>query len=66
MPPVAAGLDPLYIKISDSGGLDLEAWRPGGLDARGWQDWKWVAAGWEEGLEEIPTCSTLQEVGGSP
>ena len=26
VPPVAAGLDPLHIKISDSGGLDLEAW----------------------------------------
>ena len=26
VPPCAAGIDPLYIKISDSGGLDLEAW----------------------------------------
>ena len=31
----AAGLDPLYIKISDSRGLDLKAWC---LDAEG-LDW---------------------------
>ena len=43
--PVAAcgsGLDPPNIKISDSGGLDLEAWC---LDAGCWQDWN--------GLEEV-------------
>ena len=36
----AAGLDPPNIKISDSGGLDLEAWMPGC-----WKDWN--------GLEEV-------------
>ena len=35
VPACAVGLDPLYIKISDSGGLDLDA---GGLDAGCWQD----------------------------
>ncbi len=38
--PCAAGLDPPNIKISDSGGLDLEAWMSGR-----WQDWN--------GLEEV-------------
>ena len=37
-PPCAAGLDPPNIKISDSGGLDLEAW---GLDA-----WMLTRLGW--------------------
>ena len=63
--PCAAGLDPLYIKTRDSGGLDLEA---GGLDAgcwQDWRDWKWAAARWEKGLEGRPTRLTLQEVGGS-
>ena len=36
--PCGNGLDPLYIKISDSGGLDLEAWM---LDAgRIGMDWR--------------------------
>ena len=29
VPPNRSGLDALYIKISGSGGLDLEAWMPG-------------------------------------
>ncbi len=39
MPPCAAGLDPPNIKISDSGGLDLEAWC---LDAEGLE---WIGGG---------------------
>ena len=42
VPPCAAGLDPPNIKISDSGGLDLEAWC---LDA-------WMLKYWN-GLEEV-------------
>ena len=42
MAPCVAGLDPLYIKISDSGGLDLKAWC---LDV-------WMLEGWN-GLEEV-------------
>jgi hypothetical protein len=46
------------------GALDSWICRPGDLDAGCWQDWAWVPARWPEGLEEIPTCSTPQEVGG--
>ena len=42
VPPVGSGLDPLYIKILDSGGVDLEA---EGLDAGCWQDWRGLEAG---------------------
>jgi hypothetical protein len=31
-------IDPLYIKLWSSRGLDLETWRPGGMDAGCWQD----------------------------
>jgi hypothetical protein len=62
--PVAA--DWISYILSCSGTLQAWIWRPGGLDAGCWQDWKLVAAGWEEGLEEILTRSTLQEVGGFP
>ena len=40
--PCAAGLDPLYIKISDSGGLDLEAWC---LDAWMLEGLEWIGGG---------------------
>ena len=49
-------------EIADSNPAGLEAWMP-----RCWQDCsglEWVAARWEEFLEEIPTSSTLHEVGG--
>ena len=49
--PCAAGLDPLYIKIADSGGLDLEAWC---LDA-------WMLKDWN-GLEEV--TEGLEGMGG--
>ena len=62
----AAGLDPLYIKISDSGGLDLEAWMPGW-----WKDWngleevteglEWMLDG-RRGLEGRPTRSSFRSV----
>jgi len=60
----SAGLDPLYIKLRDSGGVDLDA---GGLDAGCWQDWmglEGVAARWEEGLEENSHTLELEEPGG--
>ena len=38
----AAGLDPLYIKISDSGGLDLKAWC---LDAWMLAGLEWIGGG---------------------
>ena len=40
VPPCAAGLDPPNIKISDPGGLDLEAWC---LDAWMLKDWSGLA-----------------------
>ncbi len=40
--PCGSGLDPLYIKISDSGGLDLEAW---GLDAWMLTRLEWIGGG---------------------
>ena len=61
----AAGLDPLYIKISDSGGLDLEAWMPGC-----WKDWNGleevteVTAFWGEGFGRNSHTLELQELGG--
>ena len=42
VPPCAAGLDPLYIKISDSGELDLEAWC---LDAWMLEGLEWIGGG---------------------
>ena len=63
--PCAAGLDPLYIKISDSGGLGLEAWMPGC-----WQDWRGleevteVTASWGEGIGRNSHTLELQELGG--
>ena len=50
VPPCAAGLDPPNIKISDSGGLDLEAWC---LDAGCWKDWN--------GLEEVTEVTEVME-----
>ena len=70
--PVAAcgslcrALDPLYIKISDSGGLDLEAWC---LDVWMLEGLEWIGGGdggigmdarWERGLEDIPARSSLR------
>ena len=40
--PNRSGLDPLYIKISDSGGLDLEAWC---LDACMLAGLEWIGGG---------------------
>ena len=63
----AAGLDPLYIKISDSGGLDLEAWC---LDAWMLKDWNGleevteVTAFWGEGIGRNSHTLELQELGG--
>ena len=78
-PPVAAlyrpenpcrnGLDPPNIKISDSGGLDLEAWCP---DAGCRQDWNGleevteVTAFWGEGIGRTSHTLELQELGGLP
>ena len=65
--PCAAGLDPLYIEISDSGGLDLEVWC---LDVGCWQDRKRleevteVTAFGERGLEEISTRSSFRSSAG--
>ena len=67
--PVAAcrtGLDPPNIKISDSGGLDLEAWC---LDAWMLAGLEWIGGGdggdggyWNggRGLEEILTRSSFR------
>ena len=57
-----SGLDPFNIKISDSGGLGLEAWMPGC-----WQDWRGleeVTARWEEGIGRNSHTLELQELGG--
>ena len=48
--------------MADSNPAGLEAWMPG--CSQDWSRLKSVAARWEEGLEGIPTCSTLQEFGG--
>ena len=53
MAACAAGLDPRYIKILDSGGLDLDA---GGLDAGCWRDW--------DGLEELTEVTEGIGMGG--
>lgn len=42
VPPVAAALDTLYTKISDSGGLDLEAWC---LDVWMLGELEWIGGG---------------------
>ena len=71
--PVAAcgsGLDPLYIKISDPGGLDLKVWC---LDAWMLKDWNGleevtevteVTAFWGEGIGRNYHKLKLQELGG--
>jgi len=67
--PNRSRLDPLYIKISDSGGLDLEAWC---LDAGCWKDWNGfeevteVTAFWGEGTGRTSHTLELQELGGLP
>ena len=67
VPPCRSGLDPPNIKISDSGGLDLEAWC---LDAGCWKDWNGleevteVTEGWEEGIGRNFQTLELQELGG--
>ena len=53
VPPNRAGLDPSNIKISDSGGLDLEAWC---LDAWMLKDWR--------GLEEVTEVAEGIGMGG--
>ena len=53
MPPCDAGLDPPNINISDSGGLDLEAWY---LDAGCWKDWN--------GLEKVTEVTEGIGMGG--
>ena len=63
VPPVDAGLDPPNIKISDSGGLDLEAWC---LDAWMLAGLEWIGGGdggdWNgrRGLEEILRRSSFR------
>ena len=42
VPACGSGLDPLYIKISDSGGLDLESWC---LDAWMLAGLEWIGGG---------------------
>ena len=42
VPPCATGLDPPNIKISDSGGLDLEVWC---LDAWMLEGLEWIGGG---------------------
>ena len=65
--PSGNGLDPLYIKISDSGGLDLEAWC---LDVWMLEDWNGlgevteVTALWGEGIGRNSHTLKLQELGG--
>ena len=65
--PSRAGLDPPNIKISDSGGLDLEAWC---LDAWMLKDWNGleevteVTAFWGEGIGRNSHTLKLQELGG--
>ena len=63
MAPCSSGLDPPNIKISDPGGLGLEAWC---LDAEGLE---WIGGGdggdggdWNgrRGLEQILTCSSFR------
>ena len=67
VPPCAAGWDPPNIKISDSGGLDLEAWC---LDAWMLKDWNGleevteVTAFWGEGIGRNSHTLELQELGG--
>ena len=66
VPPCAAGLDPPNIKISDSGGLHLEAWC---LEAWMLEGLGWIGEGdggvgghWNGmwGLEEIITRSSFR------
>ena len=70
MPACAARLDPLYIKISDSGGLDLEAWcldvwMLAGLERIGRGDGGiGMDARWEEGIGRTSHTLELQELGG--
>ena len=67
VPPVAAGLDPLYIKISDPGGLYLKVWC---LDAWMLKDWNGlgevteVTAFLGEGIGRNSQTLELQELGG--
>ena len=70
VPPVAAGLDPLYIMFLDSGGLDLKAWC---LDVWMLKDWNGleevtevteVTAFWGEGIGRNSHTLKLQELGG--
>ena len=69
MPPNCTGLDPRDIKISDSGGVDLEAWC---MDAGCWEDWNGleevteVTEGleWEEEIGRTSHTLKLQELGG--
>ena len=67
VPPCRNGLDPPNIKISDSGGLDLEAWC---LDAWMLKDWNGlgevteVTAFWGEGIGRNSHTLELQELGG--
>ena len=70
--PCAAGWDPPNIKISDSGGLDLEAWC---LDVWMLEGLEWIGggdggaggigmdAGWEEGIGRNSHMLELQELG---
>ena len=65
--PCGSRLDPPNIKISDSGGLDLEAWC---LDAGCWKDWNGfeevteVTAFLGEGIGRTSHRLELQELGG--
>ena len=67
VPACGSGLDPLCIKISDSGGLDLEAWC---LDAWMLKDWNGlgevteVTAFLGEGIGRSSNTLKLQALGG--
>ena len=67
VPPCGSGLDPPNIKISDPGGLGLEAWC---LDVWMLKDWNGlgevteVTALWGEGIGRNSHTLKLQELGG--
>jgi hypothetical protein len=64
VPPVAAGLDPLYIKIRDAGAPGLEAWMPGCWMLAGLEEVTEVTARWGEVIGRNSHTLELQEIGG--
>jgi hypothetical protein len=59
-----SGLDPLYIKISDAGGLDLEACCLDAWVLKDWNGLEEVTAFWGEGIGRNSHTLELQELGG--